>query len=141
MKVSPLWIVPISVVAMASIGVYRGSAKRKAPVWTHDLNKAIAEAKATNKLILIDFNASWCKPCKAYRDEVFPTGEFSDQAQDVVLVDIDVEKRQDIAYQYRVYELPDLRVIGPNGTEYGKVVGYEGPEPLYDALALARSLR
>lgn len=125
---------------MSGIGIYRGYANRPQLVWEHDLNKALAEGRAQNKLVLVDFNASWCGPCKQYRETVFPTPEFQQRAKDLILVDIDVDQQPVPSIKYRVYTLPDIRIIGTNGTEYGKVVGFND-EQLYSAIDTAKLLR
>ena len=140
MKFRPLWILPIAVVAMSAIGIYRGYANRQEQPWRHDLGKALAEAKAKNKLVLVDFNATWCGPCKMYRDSVFPNADFQNRAKDLILVDIDIDQQQALAMNYKVHGIPDIRVISPSGAELGKVVGFEEQE-LYSAIDLAQALK
>ena len=44
----------------------------------HDLNAALAKAKAENKLIFIDAYAVWCGPCKVMARDIFPLKEVGD---------------------------------------------------------------
>jgi thiol:disulfide interchange protein len=108
--------------------------------WSTDFNAAKADAKKSGKLMMVDFNATWCGPCQQYKQDVFPTAEFSDAAKDYVLVDIDIDQQQDLAQKYQVDSIPDIRILDADGKEVGKVVGYGGAEPLLSELKRAKSV-
>jgi thioredoxin 1 len=60
---------------------------------------------AADSLIVIDFSASWCGPCKMiapYYDELSTMEEFST----VSFVKVDVDKAADIARKYSVASMP-----------------------------------
>ncbi|KAA5546802.1 thioredoxin family protein [Adhaeribacter rhizoryzae] len=61
------------------------------PVWLTNLEQAKTEAKAKQKLILLNFSGSdWCVPCIKLERGIFETEEFKNYAADkLVLVKAD----------------------------------------------------
>src|SRR5439155_23608625 len=59
--------------------------------WLTDYKKAQQEAKASNKILLLDFTGSdWCGWCKKFDREVLLQPEFKDFARDnLVIVELD----------------------------------------------------
>ena len=116
----------------------------KAESWTEDYSAALAQAKATNKVILLDFTGSdWCSWCKKIDKEVFATDTFKAYAdQNLILVKLDFphEKPQDdkikaqnkgLAEKYGVEGFPTLIAIDGNEKVLFAQTGYEpgGAEP------------
>jgi protein disulfide-isomerase len=110
-------------------------------LWVTDLPKAQAQAKAENKMVLIDFNGSdWCPPCKALRKNVLSSQEFIDYAKkNLVLVDVDFphnkeqsaelkKANQALGEKYAVEGLPTVLVLSSEGKELRKKVGYSGQD-------------
>jgi thiol:disulfide interchange protein len=106
--------------------------------WTKDLDAAKAEAKKTGKLIMVDFNATWCGPCQEYKKEVFPTAEFAAAAKDFVLVEIDIDEQPKLAQQYNIEGIPDIRMLDSKGAPVGRIMGYAGSEGLLAEMKRAR---
>jgi protein disulfide-isomerase len=51
------------------------------PVWSEDFDKSLAEAKASGRVLLVDFTGSdWCPWCIKLQKEVFNKKEFQDYA-------------------------------------------------------------
>lgn len=114
-------------VALISCGAPEPVAKAS---WTKDFEAAKAEAKKSGKLLMVDFNATWCGPCQLYKSEVFPTDDFNRAAKDFVLVEIDTDEQPDLAKRYGVGPIPDIRMMDADGYPVGKVLGYAGAEGL-----------
>jgi len=59
--------------------------------WTDNYDKALTEAKTSNKKVLLDFTGSdWCGWCMKLNKEVFSTAKFKEYAkQNLILVEAD----------------------------------------------------
>jgi protein disulfide-isomerase len=110
--------------------------------WLTDLPKAEAQAKAENKIILIDFTGSdWCGWCIKFKKEVLDTKEFQDYAaKNVVLVELDYPNKKEqsadlkqanaaLKKQYEIKGFPTLVVLDKDGKEIGRQVGYSEGGP------------
>ena len=70
------------------------------------MNSSFQDLIDSDKLVLIDFYATWCGPCKM----LFPIlKEVKDVLQEQVsIIKIDVDKNQEIAALYQVRSVPTL---------------------------------
>ncbi len=96
--------------------------------WFTDFEEARKVAKATGKLMLVDFYAVWCVPCKQMKAEAFQDGNFKKMAKDFVLVMIDAEKQVPLAQRYGVDSYPTVKFIDKDGKVVHEFVGYGGVE-------------
>lgn len=88
---------------------------------TADFAAAIKAAQSANKLIVIDFYADWCGPCKGiapYFKELCNDPEFAD----VEFVKVDIQACDQIAEAYQVSGIPDFRMIH-NGKKLNSMTG------------------
>lgn len=81
---------------------------------------------------IIDFNATWCGPCKAFKP-VF--NEAAARYPEIRFVSCDVDKMRQTADAFGIHSIPTLIFIDPNGTEK-KFVGLDDiyPDEKFDAL-------
>ena len=66
------------------------------------------QAIQDNKIILLDFWASWCGPCKQF-GPVFEAA--SEEHTDVVFAKINTEEEQELAAQFQIRSIPTLMAI------------------------------
>lgn len=88
------------------------------PTWQTDFNKALALAAQRERPALLRFTAKWCPPCQVMDRSVFPRPEVKEAIADrvvPVVLDIDLEENQDLAWRYRVQGVPTLVLIDANG--------------------------
>ena len=110
--------------------------------WLTDYKKAQQEAKANNKLVLLDFTGSdWCGWCMKLNKEVFSQPQFKDYASKaLVLLEVDFPRQkaqsaetrkqnQELAQQYQVEGFPTLVVLNGDGRKLWQHDGYfaDGP--------------
>ena len=74
----------------------------------------MAQMPDNGKLTVIDFNATWCGPCKRFAPtfEVV-ADEYADQAN---FVSVDVDKFPELAAKYGVQGIPNVTFIKPDGS-------------------------
>lgn len=106
------------------------------PEWLTDYKKAQQEAKANNKLLLVDFTGSdWCGWCIKLDREVFSKPGFKDYAsKNLVLMEADFprakpqsasvkKQNEELAAQYQILGFPTIVVLNGAGQKIGEL-GY-----------------
>ena len=71
-----------------------------------DLNAALEEAG--DKLVVIDFFATWCGPCKMIAPKI---EEWASSMDNVVFVKIDVDENEEAAQEYNISAMPTFILI------------------------------
>jgi len=107
------------------------------PAWSQDHASALAEAKESNKHVLVNFSGSdWCKWCIKLDEEVFTQEAFQEYAaENLVLLLIDtpahkkldettVEQNQSLKDKYGIRGFPTILLLNPSGTMIAQT-GYQ----------------
>lgn len=95
--------------------------------WVTSFSEAKQIAQDEGKMILIDFFATWCGPCKMLESEVFPTEEFKALSSKFVFCRIDVDDQKEVAAQFNIEAMPTTIITDAAGTEKGRFLGYLPP--------------
>ncbi|MFK7820315.1 MAG: YHS domain-containing protein [Planctomycetaceae bacterium] len=86
---------------------------------------AEAQAKATNKPLLVHFYANYCPPCRRMEAEVFSNRDFGRKLSGmVVAVKVNTELRPDLAQRFQVERIPHDRLLSPTGKELSRAGGF-----------------
>lgn len=97
------------------VHIFRSSAKWKAH---------FDASKSTNKLMVIEFTASWCVPCR-YMDPVMK--EFAAKYTDVEFIKLDVDELMGVSSTFGVHTLP-TQILIKKGNVVDKVTGVKKDE-------------
>jgi thioredoxin len=78
------------------------------------------ETLRNNKVVLLDFWAGWCGPCRA----LAPTIEelAKEYAGKILVAKMDVDENPGTAEKFQVFSIPTM-VVFKNGTEVERLVG------------------
>ena len=107
--------------------------------WMYDYDKALMAAAPANSLIMVDFMATWCGPCKMMEAQVFNTPEFKSATKDMVLLKIDVDVQTSIAQKYGIEAMPTVKFIDKSGNVVHEFVGYGGFNQVMNEVQTAKA--
>ncbi|MGB0849629.1 MAG: thioredoxin [Bacteroidia bacterium] len=93
--------------------------------------EAYNEAVASNGLVLVDFYATWCGPCKRMEPHVEALKEEYKEALKVVKVDTD--KSIEVSNHFKVSSIPMVKLY-KNGEEVYSKMGYHSKEALEELI-------
>ena len=83
-------------------------------------NTNFSELLQDNKLIIVDFWATWCGPCRMLSPILDEVEE--EMADKISVVKVNVDDADEIAAQYRIMSIPTL-IFFKNGQVVDKTVG------------------
>ena len=87
------------------------------------------ELVADNGVVLVDFYADWCGPCKMME----PTLEEIAAETDAVVAKVDIEELQEFAKAQGIRSVPTLKFFA-DGEEAKSVIGVQGKDDLVDVI-------
>lgn len=92
--------------------------------WTTSYEAAQKMALIENKLIVIDFWADWCGPCKKMDRDSWNTEEVSKIMENFIGLKIDIDTETLLSSRYGVRGIPNVYIIDPNGNVLVDSIGY-----------------
>ena len=70
-----------------------------------EFNEVVLKGKG---VVLVDFFATWCGPCKALSPIL---DELAEKVKDVKIVKVDIDADSELASEYRVMSVPTLKIF------------------------------
>lgn len=97
------------------------------------LEAAREKAGKENKVVFVDFYATWCVPCKKMEKTIFTdpkVGEYFNQKFINLQLDAELPEHIAAAKQYKVEAFPTMVFIAPDGKMLSILTGYHDAEQL-----------
>lgn len=92
--------------------------------WITDYESAQKLALGTDRLILVDFWASWCGPCKKMDAESWSDPGINDLMANFVALKVDIDRERNFAQKYGVSAIPFIFIMDAHGEVLYKSRGY-----------------
>lgn len=89
------------------------------------INNDMAAVDQSN-LAIVDFNATWCGPCKMLAPVL---EELSGEMSDVDFFGVDVDENPVLSVNYSIHSVPTL-ILFKDGLEVDKMIGFTPKEEL-----------
>lgn len=88
------------------------------------------EVQKQSGIVLVDFYAEWCGPCKMLSPIV---DEIAKERADIKVGKVNIDESSELAIQHRVMSVPTLLVM-QNGKELARSVGYKAKQEILSML-------
>jgi thioredoxin len=95
-------------------------------LWETEFERSVSQG-----VTLVDFNAPWCKPCRAQASVVRIIERAFGGSATIKMLDID--EHRNIALNLGIQSIPTI-IIYKNGREINRFIGLQSTETLNDAL-------
>ena len=93
-------------------------------------NNFESEVLNSDKVVLADFNAQWCGPCKMLKPII---DSIADERKDIKVVSIDIDEEDELAEKYEVFSIPCV-VVFKNGEEVRRSVGFKQKQEILNLI-------
>ena len=78
-----------------------------------DFNALIAKSSSEGKLLIVDFHAQWCGPCKRIAPTIVAMAE--EMKDKCVFAKVDVDAAAEIAEEYEISAMPTFLLFANGG--------------------------
>jgi len=96
-----------------------------------DSKETFETALASDKLVVVDFFATWCGPCKKLAPIIEEVEQLS--SEKALIIKVDVDKFPELAGQYNVQKLPTVVLI-KDSNEVKRFVGVKNKDEYVKAI-------
>ncbi|QCK13500.1 thioredoxin family protein [Mangrovivirga cuniculi] len=102
--------------------------------WETNLKVAQVKAIEKDQLILVDFWAIWCGPCKKMDKQLWERPEMKKLSENFVALKIDIDQYPNIARAYNVTSIPRVMIITASEEVIWEKNGFLMPESYIEIL-------
>ena len=95
------------------------------------LNEANFEEKIASGVVLVDFFATWCGPCRMLSPVIEEID--AERGGSFAVYKVDIDEAEDIAMDYQIMSVPTL-IIFKDGAEAERMIGVQPKSAILDTI-------
>ncbi len=108
----------------------RAKRSGKTVAFLHDFDRAERLAKKQGKPLFIDFETTWCGPCKQMDKWVYNADPVVAASAGLIAVKVDGDDHKQLVKRFEVEAYPTLILLSRDGRVLRRAVGYRGVEAM-----------
>ncbi len=101
------------------------------------VSRALGRARDQGRLVLLDFYADWCAPCKIVEAEILPHPRVKEALAAYIVLRVDVDELPEAVEYFKIAAMPTLLALDSEGRELRRFEGLPEPEELAAQLLTA----
>jgi thiol-disulfide isomerase/thioredoxin len=135
-------VITPAVAAAVSAGVADHGIAWRRPAGEADMEKILAESRASGRPVFLYWGAQWCPPCNQVKATVFNRAEFIEQSRAFlpVYLDGDLPGAQKLGARFKVRGYPTMILLRPDGGELTRLPGEVDAQKYLNVLSLGMGL-
>lgn len=102
--------------------------------WMTSFEDAKKLSIATNKLIIIDFWATWCRPCIKMESDTWNQPEVQELLEGYIPLKIDIDVFRKVSNKYSANRIPYVLIVDANGEVVYNETGYKDKNQMLNVL-------
>jgi thioredoxin-related protein len=110
------------------LGLMAGCVRAESLKWETDYDKAVADAKKANKIVMVDVYTDWCGWCKKLDRDTYANASVAEKLnKDFIAVKLNPEKSQrgaELARSFGTRGYPHIVFLDGDGKKVSEVGGY-----------------
>lgn len=103
----------------------KASRSGKTVRFNHEFQTAADQAKNENKKLFLDFETTWCGPCKIMDKLVYTADDVVKSAENIIAVKIDGDEHPELTKRFGVNAYPTLILLASDEQVIDRKVGYQ----------------
>lgn len=135
------WILPVLITLSTALSL--SSALAHADAFSNlSYKQAKEQAQKEGKILIVDFMATWCPPCKKMEKDTWVDSKVDEWIkQNAIAIQVDVDKDEATTSELNIDSMPTVVLFKPDGggKEFTRESGYQSPDELLQWLNGAKS--
>ena len=101
------------------------------------IQEALDQAREQDKLLIVDFYATWCPPCKRMLKETWNDPRVVEKLERFLFLKVNTDEHPEAAKHFGVKGVPDARILTPDGTELAQIFNFRPADEVLEILESA----